>query len=67
MEASNAIRILHKGIFCEVITIWGGMSLVLLMKPAIDKPPWWNLSGDGGESSPLSFAIARTQVRNNGL
>ena len=37
------------------------------MKQAINKPPGQNLSGKRGEPCSLSFAIAKTQVRNNRL
>lgn len=40
---------------------------MLPTKQAINKPLGQNLSGEGGESSPLSFAVAKTQVRNNRL
>jgi len=40
---------------------------MLPRKQAIDKPIGQNLSGEGGESAPLSFTVTRTQVWNNGL
>jgi len=68
MEASNTIWILHKGIFCKVIIIsdyYIGrrvLALMLPMKQAIDKTVKQNLLGRGVGSSPLSFAVTRTQV-----
>ena len=40
---------------------------MLPMKQAINKPPGQNLSGERGWIFPLSFAVAKTQVRNNRL
>ena len=62
MEASNTIWILHKGIFCKVITISGGVPLMIPFKLEIDKTVKQNLLGSGGGSSPLSLAVAKTQV-----
>jgi hypothetical protein len=37
------------------------------MKQAVDKPAGQNLSWGEGVVFPLSFAVAGTQVQNNGL
>ena len=44
-----------------------GVPLMFPLKQAIDKPMGQNLFGERGWIFPRSFAVAKTQVRNNRL